>query len=64
MINKLKEMRLERGLTQKEVAKLLGFKSDDRICLWEKGKAMPSVINLLKICKIYEVKVEELYLLE
>lgn len=60
--NKLKELRIKRNLKQKEVAALLGFKSDDRICRWEKGQALPSLYNIIKLSQLFNVKVEELYL--
>lgn len=61
MNNNLRIIRKRLGLTQKEVATLLGFKSEDRICLWEKGLAYPNILNLLKLCEVYGVKGEEVY---
>ena len=61
MNNKLKEIRKQHELTQKEVATLLGFQSEDRISHWEKGQGYPSIPNLLKLCRIYGVKVEDIY---
>ena len=61
MNNRLKEIRKQLGLTQKEVATLLGFKSEDRISHWEKGQAMPSIINLFKLSDIYKVSPRDLY---
>jgi transcriptional regulator with XRE-family HTH domain len=60
--NKLKEIRKTKNLTQLDVAKQLGMKSQDRISHWEKGQSIPSVINLFKICKLYNVKPEDVYL--
>ena len=59
--NNLKEYRLRLGLKQSEVAEKLGMKSSDRISHWEKGVAMPSVINLFKLAKLYGVFPHELY---
>ena len=59
--NNLKEYRLKAGLRQIDVAHLLGFKTEDRICHWEKGKNVPSIMNLFKLAKIYEISAEELY---
>ena len=39
----------------------LGFKSADRISLWENGKAFPSIANLIKLSLLYNAQVEELY---
>lgn len=62
MENKLKELRKERGLTQKQVAEMLGLKCEDRISHWERGQAMPSSKNLFRLAKLYKVKVEDTHL--
>ena len=60
--NKLRELRLKAGLTQTELAKALDFNdSQDRICKWEKGIAMPSIPNLFKLSKFYNVAPNEIY---
>jgi transcriptional regulator with XRE-family HTH domain len=59
--NNLKECRNKTGLTQQQVAEKLEFKSTNRICRWEKGKAYPSIPNLFKLGQIYGVAVEEFY---
>jgi len=59
--NKLKELRLVRGLRQRDVAKLLGLTSQDRISHWETGVALPSLMNTLKLAKLFNVPLEELY---
>lgn len=59
--NNLKECRLKCGYTQKEIAKLLGKEIENRLSRWEKGIAIPNVFNLLKLCKLYNAKVEEIY---
>lgn len=58
--NKLKELRLVRGLTQKQVAELLQLKCEDRLSHWERGQAMPSVVNLMKVAKVLKVPVHDL----
>ncbi len=50
------------GYKQNEVAKLLGLKSASRISKWEKGLAMPSVENLIKLSALYATLMNELYL--
>ena len=60
--NRLKEIRKTKRLTQFEVARHLGMQSQDRISHWEKGQAIPSVVNLYKLCRFYKVKMDEVYL--
>jgi DNA-binding XRE family transcriptional regulator len=59
--NRLKEYRQINGLSQKQVAFLLGFKNTARIAEWEKGTAFPGILNLLKLSLIYHTLVNDLY---
>lgn len=61
MKNNLKKYRLETGLTQKQVAELLGLQCEDRISHWERGQSMPSVRNLLRLGEIYKVELGKIY---
>lgn len=59
--NHLRRFRKQMGLTQKEIASLLGFSSTKRIILWEQGKAQPGIYNLFRLSIIYHVFPHELY---
>ena len=59
--NNLRELRKTKGMLQIEVAQLLGHLNSDRMSDWEKGYAMPSVVNLFKLASIYGVPTEDLY---
>ncbi|MFZ4500522.1 MAG: helix-turn-helix transcriptional regulator [Minisyncoccia bacterium] len=59
--NNLKQIRLERGLLQKDVAQTLGLLNQDRLSHWETGRSFPTVPNLLKLCEIYRVELNKLY---
>ncbi len=59
--NTLKEHRIKSGLTQKEVAAILGMQCEDRISHWERGQSMPSVRNLLKLGEIYKINLFKVY---
>lgn len=48
-------------LKQSELAEKMGFKSNERISMWENGNTMPSVENLFTLAKILEVLPHELY---
>lgn len=61
MANMLRHYRKQKGLRQIDVAHRLGFTSPDRISLWEKGWAFPSLTNLFKLSVLYGVPSEELY---
>ncbi len=59
--NALKKYRQERGLTQLQVAKLMGFKDKTWISHWENGGALPNLISALRLSKIYAVPIENLF---
>jgi transcriptional regulator with XRE-family HTH domain len=59
--NNLKKLRVERNLLQKDVATLLGLHCQDRLSHWEVGRSYPSVPNLIRLCEIYGVPLNELY---
>lgn len=59
--NRLREFRLSKGLTLWQVAKLFDKRCEDRLSEWERGLRMPNVLNLLKLCEIYEKTLQEIY---
>lgn len=59
--NNLRDHRQKAGLLQADVAKALGFASTDRISHWEKGRAVPHLVNLFKLAALYQVFPHELY---
>jgi putative transcriptional regulator len=63
MINHVKEMRVSLGMTQQELGDLLKV-SRQTIFSIETGKYVPSTILSLKISKIFNKSVEDLFILE
>lgn len=60
---RIKELRLERGLTQKEVAKLTGF-TQPAIARWEAGLQVPNIETAIVFAKLFEVTTDYLLGLE
>lgn len=56
---RIKELRLEKGMTTKEFGSLLGA-TDSNITSWEKGRTSPNPERLKMISKIAEVSVNNL----
>ena len=52
---KLRKLRNDKGLTQQQVADLLGLKNKSTLGSWEVGKSEPDGATFLKLLKIYEV---------
>ena len=55
----LKRERLNKGLTQAQLAKLCNV-SKSTICQWETNKQEPSIASLITLSKIFEVSIDEL----
>lgn len=59
---KLSKLRKERKLTQEELGELLAINGKS-VSKWERGITMPSVENILKICVLFRVSSDELFLI-
>ena len=55
----LRELRLERKMSQTDLAKLL-YTTQDTISLWELGKSKPNIDSLKIIAVIFDVTTDEL----
>jgi transcriptional regulator with XRE-family HTH domain len=57
---KLITLRKRRGLSQRGAAKLLGV-TPTQLMEWENGKRMPEGKNLLRLCALFNVLIEDVY---
>lgn len=55
----LKYLRKQSGLTQKELAKLLGYEQTI-VSMWENGTRDPNVQTLIELSKIFDCSIDEL----
>lgn len=56
---RIKELRKEKGLTQKQLAVLLN-KSETGLASWEQGLSEPNVNDLRLLCEIFECSADYL----
>ena len=63
LLNRLKEYRSSKGINQTELGKLAGV-SRQTISLIERGDYPPSVTLALKIARIFQVSVEDIFMYE
>lgn len=63
LLNHLKEYRSSQGINQTELGKLAGV-SRQTISLIERGDYSPSVTLALKIARIFQVSVEDIFVYE
>ena len=57
--NLIREKRLQKNLTQKELADML-FITDRAVSKWERGKSFPDISILKRISEILEINVNQL----
>lgn len=55
----LKELRLEKGLSQQKLGEILGF-CNQTISFWENGSREPDLDTILEIAQYFEVSLDEL----
>lgn len=59
-MQKIKELRLEKGLTQKYLADVLGV-DQSAVTKWETGVALPTADKLPKLAQLLGCTIDELY---
>jgi len=57
----LKNARTSAGLSQKEVAVVLGYKSSQFVSNWERGLSSPPIGTLRHLCRLYKTDEREVF---
>lgn len=60
VMNILIECRKEKGISQKELAKIIGLK-ETTVASWEQGKSLPSIDMLHRLAKYYQKTMDYMY---
>lgn len=55
----IKRLRVNKKITQEELADLL-YVSKQAVSKWEKGINLPDIERMEKICKLFNIKIDEL----
>ena len=56
----IRRMRLERGLSVRDLQEYFGFEEPRAIYKWQKGETLPSVDNLYALGKLFEVPMDQI----
>lgn len=59
-MNNIKEFRKKRNLSQNDISKMLGIKQNT-FSQWETGRRKPDILQGIKLAKILNTTVENLY---
>lgn len=60
ILNRIDELRSQRGVSQNELARLLGV-SANAVYHWRKTGALPTLANIEKICEVFGITVEQFF---
>ena len=55
--NRIRFLRKEIGLSQEQLSNKLNT-TQDTISLWELNKSFPDVVNIIKLCKLFDVSAD------
>jgi putative transcriptional regulator len=59
-LNKIKEFRTKKNLSQADIAKYIGVKQNT-ISQWEREERNPSILQALRLSEILDTTIESLY---
>lgn len=57
---RIRTLRIERGLTIREVSEYMGFTTDQAVCKWQRGDSLPTVENLYALSILFGTTIEDI----
>ena len=57
-------MRINAGLTVKDVQDVFGFSTPQAIYKWQRGTALPTIDNLVVLAAIFGVKIDDILIFQ
>ena len=58
--NNIMRMRINAGMTVKDLQDIFGFSTPQAIYKWQRGTAMPTVDNLVVLAAVYGVTIDDI----
>lgn len=58
------KLRIESGLSVRELQKIFGFATPQAIYKWQRGVVLPTVDNLVILAEVFNVHIEEILVME
>ena len=59
MVNKLKILRVTKGMSQQDLAKAIGV-TQGAVCQWESRRCFPNAVALMRLSKLFGVSPEKI----
>ena len=60
----IERLRKAAGISVRDLQDLFGFKTPQAIYKWQRGKAMPSIDNLVILAAVLQVKIDDILVVE
>ena len=57
-------LRINAGLTVKDIQDIFGFSTPQAIYKWQRGKALPTVDNLVVLAAVFGVRIEDILIFQ
>ena len=57
-------LRVNAGLTVKDLQKIFGFSTPQAIYKWQRGAALPTVDNLVILALLFKVKIDDILIFQ
>lgn len=57
---RIRELRKKHHLKVAEIARFMGFESDQAVYKWQRGDSLPTVDNLYALSKLFETSVDDI----
>lgn len=59
----IERLRLNSGLSVKEIQNIFGFGTPNAIYKWQRGNSLPTVDNLVVLAKIFKCSIDDILVL-
>lgn len=57
---RIRELRIENNLKVEDVARFMGFESEQAVYKWQRGDSLPSVDNLYALSRLFKTSVDDI----
>ena len=58
--NNITRLRMEAGLSVRDLQRILGFATPQAIYKWQQGRALPTLDNLVVLAAVLEVRIDDI----
>ena len=61
---RIETLRIEAGLSVKDLQEIFGFSTPNAIYKWQRGMCLPTIDNLIVLAMVFEVSMEEILVID